>query len=98
MIDELLKEITELKEYKKKYENSLAARQRMSDKLYELMVSDYERISYEQRVTEYKNNTCKDCRFVSGCLIVLPKDIGMPIKSDKAYIPATKSCGEFEWD
>jgi len=98
MIDELLKEINELRDYKKKYENCLIDKQTMSDELYELMMAEYERTPYEQRVEEYKKNVCNDCRFQRSCLIVLPQDIGMPIKSNSAWIPATKSCDNFEWD
>lgn len=97
MIDELLNEITELKEYKRKYEFALEEKKIMSDELYRLMMVEYERTPYEQRVAEYKKNTCCDCRFEDNCKIVLPQDIGMPIESDKAWIPVTKSCGSFEW-
>ena len=100
MLEELLKEIIELKEYKKKYEYALANEQRMSDELFMLMMAEYERTSYEQRVIEFKKKGCRDCRYRynEACSIVLPEDIGMPIKSDMTWIPATKSCESFRWD
>lgn len=97
MIDELLNEITELKEYKRKYEFALEGKKIMSDELYELMMAEYERTPYERRAEEYKKNVCNDCRFRWSCRIMLPQDIGMPIKSNSAWIPGTKSCGSFEW-
>ena len=98
MLEELLKEITELKEYKKKYEYCLIEKQRMSDKLYRLMILEYGNTTPQQNIEEYKKHTCCDCRFQEGCHIVLPQDIGKPIKNDEGWIPATKSCESFSWD
>lgn len=50
MIDELILEINELKEYKKKYEFALKDKQKMSDLLYELMSEKYDNLPYEERV------------------------------------------------
>lgn len=97
MLDELLKEIEDLKTYKIKYKNLQADKQKMSDMLYELMLREYETKTYEQRVEEYRKNMCQCCKF-NGCACILPQDIGLPIQSNEAWIPATKGCKEFEWD
>jgi hypothetical protein len=69
----------------------------MSDLLFELMTEKYERTSYEDRKECYKHDMCRCCRGEDCCGIEIPQDIGKPIKSDAAWIPATKSCGHFEW-
>ena len=97
MIDELLKEIQELKEYKKKYDFAIAEKQRMSDMLYELMTNEYLDKTLEERKAQYSKDMCHGCRFYGYCTKELPEDIGEPIKSDKAWIPATRTCGQFEW-
>ena len=97
MIDEFLIDIQELKEYKHKYECVQKDKQKMSDLLFELMTNEYERTSYEDRKEHYKHDSCRDCRGYGYCELEIPQDIGKPIKSDTAWIPATKSCGHFEW-
>jgi hypothetical protein len=97
MLDELLKEITELKEYKHKYECSYQNNQTMSDLLYEFMMEKYNNTSLEERILNYKNKTCNMCRYWDDCGLNLPENIGEPIKSDKAWIPAIKGCGKFQW-
>lgn len=97
MLEQLIKELEELKELKVNYECSMKSRQRMSDMLYEYMTKEYEGTTYEERVSKFKQDTCKCCRFRDCCNLELPDDIGKPIPSKKAWIPATKSCGEFEW-
>ena len=100
MITELIKELNELEEYKHEYEYAQKDKQTMSDLLYDYMIKEYEATSYGERCDKYIKNICKDCIGRDGCQLqhTLPEDIGIPIKSDKAWIPATKSCGEFEWD
>jgi len=97
MLNEFLKEIDELKNYKKLYEYQEVDKSRMSEMLYEYMLEKYNNTTYEQRVEDYKKDTCKDCRYKFYCEIKLPEDIRKPIPSDKGWIPGTKGCGEFEW-
>lgn len=99
MLDELLKEIQELKEFKKKYEYALKDKQKMSDKLYEYMMKEYENTPYEDRCDLHVKNMCKDCRYRDYCELNtdFPQEIWMPIPSDKAWIPGHKNCGKFEW-
>lgn len=97
MLDELLKEINELKEYKNKYEYALKDKQRMSDLLYDYMMREWESMSREDRVVAYQKNNCSSCRHYGYCNIGLPEDILKPIPSDKAWIPYIKNCGSFQW-
>jgi hypothetical protein len=100
MLDELLKEINEIKEYKKLYESQKKDKIRMSEALYELMMYKYNNISYEERAEDYRKDMCKDCMYnYYDCEIKtkLPDDIRKPISSDKGWIPSTKGCGEFKW-
>ena len=97
MLDEVLKEIEDLKTYKSKYKNLQAEKQIMSDRLYKLMLREYETKTYDQRAEEYRKDMCQCCKF-NGCDYTLPQDIGLPIQSKEAWIPATKGCKEFEWD
>ena len=96
MLDEFIKEIKELKEYKREYFNLVRNKQVMSDKLYELMMERYKSMSYEERLKEFKESYCSCCRHdVYDCDI--PEDIMMPVKSDCAWIPGCKGCGNFKW-
>jgi hypothetical protein len=97
MLDELVKDLQELLDYKKKYEYIIKDKETMSDLLFELMTEKYNNTSYEDRREHFRENSCQCCRY-EGCNLELPQDIGKPIKSDKAWIPATKSCGNFQWD
>lgn len=100
MLDELLKEIDELKKYKKLYEQQKKDKSRMSEELYELMMYKYNNIPYEERAEDYKKDMCKDCRhnyYDCEIKIKLPEDIRKPIPSDKEWIPGTRGCGEFKW-
>ena len=97
MLEQLIKELEELKEYKHKYECAIKDKQRMSDLLYEYMMKEYENTTKEERVLKFKQDTCRCCRYRDYCSIELPDDIQKPIASNKAWIPATKSCGEFDW-
>jgi len=98
MLDDFLKEIEELKEYKDKYESQKKDKKRMSDELFILMTEKYNNMTYQQRVDEYKKDMCKCCRYEYNCEIKLPDNILMPIPSDKEWIPAKISCKEFAWD
>lgn len=97
MIDELIKELNELLEYKDEYEMAMKDKQRMSDMLLEYMEKEYENQTYEKRCTLYEKEVCKCCRYNNCCAHLLPKDISKPIPSDKGWIPAKISCKKFEW-
>lgn len=94
MIDELIKEIQELKEYKEKYFKLVGEKQRLSDELYKYMMKEYEKMSLGQCVDAYENEWCICCKhYKEQC--ILPEDILRPIRSDKAWIPEKKSCDSF---
>lgn len=101
MIDELLKDIEDLKEYKYKFECQKKDKEKMSQLIYELMMEKYNNMSFEERVKDYKKRWCSCCKHgtipPSQCFVDLPEDIDKPIPSDKAWIPTKKSCGNFEW-
>lgn len=97
MLEQLIKELEELKEIKKKYECAIKDKQTMSEKLYEYMLKEYESTTKEERILHYKENTCKYCKYKNECNFWLPDDIGEPIPSENAWFPATRGCGEFDW-
>ena len=97
MLDDFLKEIQELKEYKQKYDFAMQDKQRMSDELFKLMSEQYNKTSLEDRISNFRKEICSCCRYRDDCEMELPENIGEPIISDKAWIPTTKSCGEFHW-
>lgn len=97
MLDELLKEIDELKSYKSKYESALESKQKMSDLLYDYMMKEWKNMSREDRVDMHIDDICSCCRYRMYCTIELPEDILKPIPSDKAWIPARTCCKKFEW-
>lgn len=102
MLEDLIKELQELKEYKKKYEQAEKDKQRMSDMLYEYMMDEYNRTPYEERARHYICHWCSCCMFrpygKDKCDAELPEDIRIPIKSSNAWIPGKKQCCMFEWD
>ena len=59
MLDDLIKEIQELQEYKRKYECALKDKQTMSDKLYEYMMDEYNNTSYEERSNYHIEHWCQ---------------------------------------
>lgn len=108
MLDELIKEINELKKYKRNCECHEKDKKRMSDLLYEYMVKEFKKKDYETRVKEHIQEQCKDCMWFYGenreCKWLkgtpnerLPENILEPVKSDKAYIPGRKICEDFRW-
>lgn len=100
MLDELLEEIQELREYKAKYEYAEKAKKEMSDLLYKYMMVEYESKSYDERVREYEREACSCCRYRSVCenRKQLPLDILKPKPSDgKAWIPGRVGCSLFKW-
>jgi hypothetical protein len=97
MLEELLKEINELKEYKERYELANKDKERMSEMLYHYMMVEYESMTREEKVNVYRENSCSCCRYRHDCTIGLPEDIWKPIPSDIAWIPSRVSCGKFKW-
>lgn len=97
-LESLIDEINELKDYQKLYESQKKDKAKMSEMLFELMIEKYNNTSYEERVKQFNKETCSCCRGMNYCDRKLPEDIMKPIPSDKSWIPATKSCGSFEWD
>lgn len=97
MIEELIKSLEELQEYKTKCEFLNLDKEKMSAELLTLMQNEYDRLSFQERADKYKKETCKMCRF-NWCEMKLPEDILMPQASEKNFIPGKKTCGKFEWD
>lgn len=97
MLGELINEIQELQEYKKKYEYVQKDKEVMSEKLYEYMMREYGNMSREERVLSYRTNSCSCCRYRDYCEISLPENIWEPIKSDRGWIPGRVTCGKFDW-
>ena len=99
MLEELLNEIKELKEYKKKYECAEKDKERLSEYIYKNELEKWKNKTYAFRVIEYQESMCKNCRFYDGCDIKehLPEDIGKPIEN-KRWFPRQKTCGNFEWN
>jgi len=99
MIEEFIKEFEELKRYKHLYECQEKDKQRMSDKLYELMMEKYDNETYEDRCKRHQDNMCSACRSRDFCekKYNLPQDILKPTPSDKAWMPSVVGCEHFEW-
>ena len=103
MLEDLIEELKELQEYKEKYYDALADKRRMSDKLYEYAMNEYNRISYEERKKCHINEWCRCCKYKpvdrDKCDKELPEDINVPIPSNSAYFPQVKHYDEFDaWD
>ena len=100
ILNQVLNEINELKEFKRLYESQKKDKQIMSDELYKLMMYKYNVTLFIDRKSHYEEDTCSCCRFEDWCNKdnTIPKNVGMPIKSENAWIPPTKGCGKFEWD
>lgn len=98
MLEELLNEIEELKEYKEKYEHAEKDKERLSEYVYKNELEKWKNKTYAFRVIEYQESTCNSCRFYDGCDIKehLPEDIGKPTEN-KGWFPGKKTCGNFEW-
>lgn len=96
MLDELLKEINELKEYKKLYEYAIKDKKLMSERLYKYMMKEYESMTKEERIAYYKKECCNCCRY-NFCGYDFPDDICKPIPSEIDFIPARVICKGFKW-
>ena len=100
MLDELLEEIQELKEYKTKYEYAEKDKKEMSDLLYKYMMSEYREKMYRDRAEKYRKEWCIHCKYHcddDNCGIDLPVNILEPIRSDKNWIPGYVGCRYFKW-
>lgn len=97
MIDDLINELQEYKTMKDKIKYLQKDKQKMSKLLYEYMMKEYNTKSYDERVNEFRNDVCKNCRN-RDCGKELPIDILKPIESDKDFIPSKKGCSAFNWD
>lgn len=98
MLEELLKEIEELKKYKKKYECAEKDKEYMSNYIYKEELNKFKETSYEVRANTHREEKCRCCRFNNDCNIkdCLPEDIGKPTKN-KGWMPGYKVCEEFKW-
>lgn len=94
MLDELLKEIAELREYKNKYESAMKEKQAMSNMIYGYMMTEYEGLSKEDRILKYKKEFCANCRYGKYCGYKFPDDICKPIPSNNAWIPEIVVCDD----
>lgn len=99
MLEQLLNEIEELREYKKKYEHAEKDKERLSEYIYKNELEKWGNKTYASRVKEYREDSCKNCRFHYGCDLKnhLPEGIGKPVEN-KGWFPGQKTCGNFEWD
>lgn len=97
-LDELIKEIQDLKEKERQLEYLKKDKKKMADKLLEYELKEYENTSVEERKAKYFKEICRCCRFNCENSKCLPDDIGKPIKSEVDFFPSHKSCKDFEWD
>lgn len=99
MLEELINEIKELQECKRKYECQEKDKQKMSDELFKLMMEKYNNQTYEERTELHNKELCRSCKYRDYCeeRNNLPKDIWKPRESEKAWIPGYTTCGGFEW-
>lgn len=97
MLEELLKEINELKEYKERYELANKDKEQMSDLLYDYMMKEYIQMTDEERITKYKKEYCCNCRRKHVCEYNcnLPENIMKPVPSKDAWIPRVIGCKYF---
>ncbi len=97
-LDELIKEIQDLKEKERQLEHLKKDKKKMADKLLEYELKEYENTSVEERKEKYFKEICICCRFNCENSNGLPDDIGKPIESKVDYFPSHKGCEDFEWD
>ena len=99
MLEKLIKDIEDLQKYKLMYERQKIDKRTMSEELYKLMLEKYNTTPYEERASYFKKDMCHCCRYgnFARCEIELPEDIGMPVPSDRDWIPGKKGCAQFEW-
>lgn len=100
MLEDIIKELKELMEYKNKYQSAKKDKQEMANYIYSNELEEYYDTSYEDRCKRYIEETCKDCRYKENCEIInegLDEDILKPIKNAD-WFPSYKTCGNFKWD
>lgn len=98
ILDDLIKELNELKDYKNKYEHAMADKKRMAKELYDLMLNEYKSIPKEVHRDNHIEHWCRCCRGKYGCnKSYMPENVGEPVESED-WIPGTVGCPEFEWD
>ena len=97
-IDEIIKELQDLKQKEQELEYLKEDKKKMADKLYEYELKEYQNTTIDERKEKYFNEMCKHCRCCCENKDRLPDDINMPIRTDNDYFPAHKCCKEFEWD
>lgn len=97
-IDEIIKELQDLKQKEQELECLKKDKKKMADKLYEYELKEYQNTTIDERKERYFNEMCKHCRHCCENKDELPDDINMPVRTDNDYFPAHKSCKEFEWD
>ena len=109
IIEKIMQEYNELKQYKSDYEYQEKDKEKMANAIYEYELKDYKKTTVEERKNRYIKETCKDCRWFRGkeevCTFqdkkpeeLLSEDILMPIKTEENYFPAHKGCKCFMWD
>lgn len=96
MLDEFIKEIKELQDYKLKYNNAMADKNRLAEYIYKNELEKYSKKSYEERFNEYVKGTCKNCKYHNSCNVDIPRNILEPTKNE-GWFPSYKTCGNFEW-
>ena len=62
-LDELIKEIQDLKEKERQLEYLKKDKKKMADKLLEYELKEYKNTSVEERKEKYFKETCRCCRF-----------------------------------
>jgi hypothetical protein len=104
ILEEFLKEINELQEYKKKYEYLLKDYNYRMKKLFELELEKWENTKSQDRKEEFIKTTCRDCRHFfdrESLTCEIEDDISKPFLREhgdgKKYI-SYKCCKDFEWD
>lgn len=96
MLEQLLKEIEELKQYKERYELANRDKERMSEMLYDYMVKEYESMTKEERAEKFKRENCAHCRY-RGWDCKIPDNVMQPVRSKDAWIPGKVGCIKFKW-
>ena len=89
MIDELIKEIQELKEYKEKYSKLVGEKQRLSDELYKYMMKEYEKHAVKAAIYGSKEEALRALVMnpLVGDLATAEKCFDEMLEAHKAYLP-----------
>lgn len=103
-LEELIQEILELIEFKKKYEFLLNDYNRKVESLYKFELEKWENAKPQDRQKYYKEHYCRGCRYfsdVKGERCRISSDILKPelkeYENGKKFI-CYQSCPDFEWD